>query len=85
MARLASIGYDRPHQNSFGPSLADTDSPAQPLTVAVDSGLQNDPPGQGREEEWQQRLRRLQELVAELLIRNQQLRMSLLDSATNHQ
>ena len=83
MARLGSIGYERQRQESFAPSLADTVSPMQHLTGAVDSGLQNDPSGQGREEEWQQCLGRLQELVVELLIRNQQLRMSLLDSATN--
>ena len=34
---------------------------------------------------WRQSLHRLQELICELLIRNQELRMSLLDSAANQQ
>jgi hypothetical protein len=55
------------------------------LTVPSKAGLQNDERDHEREEDWQQRLRSLQECICELLIQNQQLRMSLLDSATNHQ
>ena len=57
----------------------------QPLTGAVDAGALNDLLNQEREEEWQRRLRSLQEWIAELLIRNQQLRMALRDSEINHQ
>lgn len=42
-------------------------------------------PDEGREELWRQSVRSLQEWVCELLIRNQELRMSLRESATNHQ
>jgi hypothetical protein len=34
-------------------------------------------PDQVQEEDWQDRLRRLQQLIGELLVKNQQLRMSL--------
>ena len=76
---------DRQHQEPFADSLPGIDSPLQPLTVAVDTGSQNDPPSQEREEEWQRLVLSLQGWIAELLIRNQQLRMSLLDSAANPQ
>ena len=45
----------------------------------------NQEPGQEREEDWRRSLHSLQECICELLIRNQELRMLLLDSATNHQ
>jgi hypothetical protein len=73
---------NRPHQEPFADSLPGIDSPLQPLTVAVNAGSQNDLSSQEREEEWQRRVLGLQEWIAELLIRNQQLRMSLLDLAT---
>ena len=76
---------DRQHQEPFADSLPGIDSPLQPLTVAVNAGSQNDLSSQEREEEWQRRVLSLQEWVAELLIRNQQLRMLLLDSAINPQ
>ena len=40
---------------------------------------------QEREEEWQQRLLSLQEWIAELLLKNQQLRIALWDTPTNIQ
>lgn len=40
-------------------------------------GLRLEQPGQVLEEEWQERLRFLEQWVCELLIKNQQLRMSL--------
>ena len=46
---------------------------------------QYEQPGDEREEQWSKSLRGLQEWICELLIQNQELRMSLLDSATNHQ
>jgi len=70
-------------QKSFAALLPGTDSPVQRLTVAFDAGWQDDLPSREREEEWQRRVNSLQEWIAELLIRNQQLRMSLLDSANN--
>ena len=75
---------DSQRQQYFAASLLGMDSPVQPLTVAVDGGPQNDLPSQEREE-WQRLVLSLQGWIAELLIRNQQLRMSLLDSATNPQ
>jgi hypothetical protein len=76
---------DRQHQEPFADSLPGIDSPLRPLTVAVNAESQNDLPSQEREEEWQRLVLSLQEWIAELLIRNQQLRMSLLASATNPQ
>jgi hypothetical protein len=72
-------------QESFAAMLPVADSPVQPLTGAVEAGPQDDLSGQIREEEWQRRLRSLQEWIAELLIRNQQLRMALWDSTSDHQ
>jgi hypothetical protein len=76
---------DSQRQESFAVSLPGMHSTVQPLTVAVEAGSQYDLPSQEREEEWQRRVLSLQEWVAELLIRNQQLRMLLLDSAINPQ
>ena len=42
-------------------------------------------PGQEREEDWHRILHSLQKCICELLIKNQELRMSLLNSATKHQ
>ena len=41
-------------------------------------------PYQEREEDWHRILHSLQKCICELLIKNQELRMSLLDSATKH-
>ena len=53
--------------------------------MPCEPGMQYEEPGQEREEDWRRSLHSLQECICELLIRNQELRMSLLDSATNHQ
>ena len=45
--------------------------------------MQYEEPGQEREEDWRRSLHSLQECICELLIRNQELRMLLLDSANN--
>ena len=52
----------------------------QRLTGAPDAGWPHEQPYQRREEEWQDRLRSLQQRICELLLKNQQLRM-LLESA----
>jgi hypothetical protein len=52
----------------------------QRLTGAPDAGRLHEQPYQRLEEEWQDRLRSLQQWICELLLKNQQLRM-LLESA----
>ena len=74
---------DRQDRESRAPSPACTAS-AQRQTDAVEARPQYEEPGEEREEEWRQSLCRLQEWICELLIKNQELRMSLLDSATIH-
>ena len=64
----------------FGPESAETTQPKttkeqEPMTTVV--ALHE--PGDERED-WRRRLHSLQEFICELLIRNQELRMSLLDS-----
>ena len=64
----------------FGSENAETTQPKstkeqEPMTTVVAF----DEPGDQRED-WRQRLHNLQECICELLIRNQELRMSLLDS-----
>jgi hypothetical protein len=56
---------------------------AQRQTDAVDQRMHFEGQCQEREEDWRRTLHSLQECICELLIRNQELRMSLLDSATN--
>jgi hypothetical protein len=68
-------------QESFPASLTDKDALVQHLIGAVDTGPQYDLPGQERDEESDRRFRSLQEWICHLLIKNQQLRTSLLDSA----
>jgi hypothetical protein len=51
---------------------------------AVEAKTQCEEPGQEREEDLLRSLHTLQECVCELLIKNQELRMSLLASANNH-
>jgi hypothetical protein len=75
---------DRKHRESHTPSPGCTAS-AQRQTDAVEPRMQYEGPGQEREEDWRRSLHSLQECICELLIRNQELRMSLLNSATNHQ
>ena len=85
MATLSFIGYDRQRQETFTPSPASAVSRMHRLTGALDAEPQDDEPDLGREEAWEQRLRGLQEWICELLIKNQQLRMSLLASSSNRQ
>ena len=73
---------DRQHRKSHAPLLGCSAS-AQNQAHAVEARMQYDEPGQEREEDWRRSLHRLQERICELLIQNQELRMSLLDSATN--
>lgn len=75
--------YDRQHQESHAP-LSGCTAPAQRQTDAVEPMMQYEGPGQEQEEDLRRSVRSLQECICELLIRNQQLRISLLDSATNH-
>ena len=74
---------DRQHQESHAPSSGCTDS-VKRQTDAVEPGMQYEGPGQEQEEDWRRSVHSLQECICELLIRNQELRISLLDSATNH-
>lgn len=73
---------NRQHRESHSPLFGCTAS-AQRQTVAVEPRMQYEGPGQEREEDWRRSLHSLQECICELLIRNQELRMLLLDSATN--
>ncbi len=72
------------HLESLVPSPACTIS-AQRQTDSVEPRMQYEEPSQEREEDWRRRLHSLQECICELLIRNQELRMMLQDSATNYQ
>ena len=72
------------HLESLVPSPACTIS-AQRQTDASEPGMQYEEPGQEPEEDWRRSLRSLRECICELLIRNQELRMSLLDSVANKQ
>ena len=56
-------------------------APMQRLTGALVTGPTYEPPDQEREEDGQDLVNRLQQWICELLIKNQQLRMSL-QSAT---
>ena len=76
---------DSQRQPSFVPHSAVVDATAQPLKGVVDSEPQFEPPDWGQEEEWRHRLHCLQEFICELLIKNQQLRMTSLDSPTKGQ
>jgi len=75
---------DRRHRGSRTPLPGCTASTRR-QTDAVEPRMQDEEPGQEREEDWRRSLRSLQECICELLIRNQELRMSLLDLATNCQ
>jgi hypothetical protein len=74
---------DRQHRESHTP-FPDRTVWTRGKKDAVETGMQYEEPGQEREEYWRRSLHSLQECICELLIRNQELRMSLLDSATNH-
>jgi hypothetical protein len=74
---------DSQPQESFAAPPSGNDPSVQPLTDRFDAELQHDTPGQEQEEEWQQRLCNLHEWICHLLIKNQQLRMSL-DLVASH-
>ena len=61
-------------QEPFGQAPTDTIASLQRLISAPVFGQRPDP---GLEEQWQDRLRILQQWICELLFKNQQLRMSL--------
>ena len=75
---------DSQHQAPSTRSMVGSDTGAQHPNSG-DLERDGKKPVRDREEEWQQRLRSLQEWVSELLIKNEQLRMSLLDSGTDGQ
>jgi len=75
--------YDRQHRESESLLPCCTAS-AQRQTDALEPRMQYEEPGQEREE-WRQSLHSLRGWICELLIKNQELRMSLLDSAANHE
>jgi hypothetical protein len=60
-------------------------SPVAPVTaikrvvITASSDFLSEAPMQGSQHEWQVRLRSLQERICELLIKNQQLRMALME------
>jgi hypothetical protein len=73
---------DQQHRESHAP-LPGCTAPARRQTDGVAPTVQYKEPDQEREEDWHRSLRSLQECICELLIRNQELRMLLLDSAAN--
>jgi hypothetical protein len=75
---------DRQHRESHAPLPGCTAS-AQSQTDAVEPRMQYEESGQEREEDSRRSLHSLQKCICELLIRNQELRMLLLDSVTNGQ
>jgi len=79
---IGDVMRDRQHREAYAPFSGST-AWAQRQTDAVEPTMQYEGPGQDREEDWRRSLHSLQECICELLIRNQELRMSLLDSATN--
>ena len=76
--------HDREHQDSHAPLSGRTAS-VKCQTDAAEPRMQYEEPSQEREEDWRRSLQSLQECICELLIRNQELRMSLLDSASSHE
>jgi hypothetical protein len=63
-------------QEPFGKVTAPPNEPLQHLASQVIAGPQNGEPERGAEE-WQDRLRSLEQWVCELLIKNQRIRMAL--------
>ena len=75
---------DHRQRQSLAPPQACAIS-TQRQTDAGESRIRCEEPGQEREEDWRRSLHSLQKCICELLIKNQELRMSLLNSATKHQ
>ena len=64
-------------QEPFAQALAGPLAPVERGTSATVAGARAEQPEKVSEEEWQERLRGLQQLICELLIKNEQLRISL--------
>lgn len=75
---------DHRQRQSLAPPQACATS-TQRQTDVGESRIRCEEPGQEREEDWRRSLHSLQKCICELLIKNQELRMSLLNSATKHQ
>ena len=75
---------DRQHREPFTTPTSCTAS-ARRQTDAVEPRMQCEETSQEREEDWRRSLHSLREWICELLIKNQELRMLLLESATNYQ
>lgn len=73
-----SVGESQPARQSYSSSAA------PPQIDAVEMTMQYEEAGE-EQEEWRRGLHGLQEWICELLIQNQELRMSLRNSGTNHQ
>jgi hypothetical protein len=73
----------RQNRDSLVPSQTETDS-AMYEVYPFKAEQQDDEQGEKREETWNRRLRSLEECVCELLIKNQELRMSLLNDTANN-
>jgi hypothetical protein len=73
---------DHQHRESLAPSPGCTAS-AQRQADAAEARLRYEQQGEEREEMGGQSLHSLHKWICELLIKNQELRMSLLDLATN--
>lgn len=75
---------DRLQRESPVPSRIRIDSSVR-KSNPVEARVLAEQPGQEREEHWRRSLSRLEEWICELLIKNQELRMELLDSTTNQE
>ena len=75
---------DRQHRECHA-LLPGCTTSAQPQSDAVEARMQYKEAEQERENDLRRSLISLQEFVCELLIQNQELRMSLLASASNHE
>jgi hypothetical protein len=73
---IGDIVTTQQRQKLFGQTPSDTIASLQRLMSAPISG-RHEQPDPGLEEQWQDRLRILQQWICELLFKNQQLRMSL--------
>jgi len=73
----------RPNSDSPIPSRHETTSAMFEINPS-NAELQDDEPGNDQEQTWKRRLRSLEEWVCELLIKNQELRMSLPNDTANN-
>jgi hypothetical protein len=82
--RLGGFMTDQQRQQPLTQSSPSGIEPVQDLASASATGWRQEKCDQGQENEWEARLENLQQLICDLLIKNQQLRW-LLEAATNHQ